>query len=143
MRYSTGTGWSIGPAGAATRPRAPPSPGPCRPTISGALTIKGEFTLVDRRYCYPLTITDAASRYLLGCEALSSTNRADAFAVFERVFKEYGLPGAIRTDNGTPVARGNSLFGLTRLSVWWLRLGIGLERIKPGNPQQNGRHERI
>ncbi|HEX4049789.1 MAG TPA: IS481 family transposase [Steroidobacteraceae bacterium] len=104
---------------------------------------KGEFMLADRRYCYPLTVTDAASRYLLGCEALLSTNRQDAFAVFERLFKDYGLPRAIRTDNGSPFANGNSLFGLTRLSVWWLRLGIGLERIKPGNPQQNGRHERM
>ena len=116
---------------------------PLQPNELWCADYKGEFMLADRRYCYPLTITDAASRYLLGCEALLSTNRADAFAVFERVFKEYGLPGAIRTDNGTPFASGNSLFGLTRLSVWWLRLGIGLERIKPGNPQQNGRHERM
>lgn len=104
---------------------------------------KGEFMLADRRYCYPLTVTDAASRYLLGCEALASTNAQDAFNVFERLFKERGLPQAIRTDNGIPFASGNSLFGLTRLSVWWLRLGIGLERIKPGRPQQNGQHERM
>jgi transposase InsO family protein len=104
---------------------------------------KGEFMLADRRYCFPLTVTDAASRYLLGCEALASTNSQDAFSVFERLFKDFGLPGAIRTDNGIPFASGNALFGLTRLSVWWLRLGIGIERIKPGNPQQNGRHERM
>jgi putative transposase len=66
-----------------------------------------------------------------------------AFTVFERAFKDFGLPAAIRTDNGSPFASANSLFGLTRLSVWWLRLGIDIERIKPGHPQQNGRHERM
>jgi putative transposase len=104
---------------------------------------KGEFMLADKRYCYPLTITDFASRYLLSCEALSTTKEKYAFTVFERVFKDFGLPGAIRTDNGVPFASPNSMFGLSKLSVWWLRLGIGIERIKPGNPQQNGRHERM
>jgi putative transposase len=104
---------------------------------------KGEFMLADKRYCYPLTITDFASRYLLGCEALLTTKEKYAFDVFERVFKEFGLPKAIRTDNGVPFASPNSLFGLSKLSVWWLRLGIEIERIKPGNPQQNGRHERM
>jgi putative transposase len=104
---------------------------------------KGEFMLADRRYCYPLTITDAASRYLLSCEALSSTQGQYAFTVFERVFKDFGLPKAIRTDNGVPFASPNSLFGLSRLSVWWLRLGIAIERIQPAHPEQNGRHERM
>jgi putative transposase len=104
---------------------------------------KGEFMLADRRYCYPLTITDFASRYLLSCEALSSTKERYAFTVFERVFKEFGLPQAIRTDNGVPFASPHSLFGLSKLAVWWLRLGIHLERIQPGHPQQNGRHERM
>jgi putative transposase len=104
---------------------------------------KGEFMLADRRYCYPLTITDFASRYLIACEALHSTKEAYAFTVFESTFKEFGLPKAIRTDNGVPFASPNALFGLSRLSVWWLRLGIEIERIKPGNPQQNGRHERM
>jgi len=104
---------------------------------------KGEFMLADRRYCYPLTISDFASRYLLACEALSTTREAYAFTVFERVFQEFGLPHAIRTDNGVPFASPNALFNLSRLSVWWLRLGIAIERIKPGNPQQNGRHERM
>ena len=104
---------------------------------------KGEFMLADRRYCYPLTITDFASRYLIACEALHSTRETSAFSVFESVFKTFGLPGAIRTDNGVPFASPNALFGLSRLSVWWLRLGIEIERIKPGNPQQNGRHERM
>ena len=104
---------------------------------------KGEFMLADRRYCYPLTITDFASRYLIACEALSTTSEAFAFPVFESAFKEFGLPRAIRTDNGVPFASPNALYGLSRLSVWWLRLGIEIERIKPGNPQQNGRHERM
>ena len=104
---------------------------------------KGEFMLADRRYCYPLTITDFASRYLIACEALSTTKEAYAFPVFESAFKEFGLPKAIRTDNGVPFASPNALFNLSRLSVWWLRLGIDIERIKPGNPQQNGRHERM
>jgi putative transposase len=104
---------------------------------------KGEFMLADRRYCYPLTITDFSSRYLLACEALDSTSTSGAFDVFERTFKEFGLPHAIRSDNGQPFASGNALFGMSRLSVWWLRLGIAVERIKPGNPQENGRHERM
>ncbi len=104
---------------------------------------KGEFMLADRRYCYPLTVTDFASRYLIACEALSTTKEAYAFTVFERLFKEFGLPLAIRTDNGVPFASPNALFNLSKLSVWWLRLGIQIERIKPGCPQQNGRHERM
>jgi putative transposase len=104
---------------------------------------KGEFLLGNKQYCYPLTVTDYRSRYLLSCEGLSSTKSDFAFAVFERTFKDFGLPNAIRTDNGTPFAAPNALFGLSRLSVWWLRLGITIERIKPGNPQQNGRHERM
>jgi putative transposase len=104
---------------------------------------KGEFMLADKRYCYPLTISDFASRYLISCEALASTQAMYAFSVFERAFRDFGLPKAIRTDNGAPFASANSLFGLTRLSVWWLRLGIDLERIKPGHPHQNGRHERM
>jgi putative transposase len=104
---------------------------------------KGEFMLADKRYCYPLTITDFATRYLIACEALATTKEAYAFTVFERAFKEFGLPGAIRTDNGVPFASPNALYGLSKLSVWWLRLGIAIERIKPGCPQQNGRHERM
>ena len=104
---------------------------------------KGEFMLADRRYCYPLTITDFASRYLLCCEGLETTKESYAFTVFERTFKDFGLPRAIRSDNGVPFASNSAFFGLSKLSVWWLRLGIGIERIKPGNPQQNGRHERM
>jgi putative transposase len=104
---------------------------------------KGEFMLGNKRYCYPLTITDYHSRYLLACEGLETTKEPFAFSVFERVFKEYGLPGAIRTDNGLPFSSPVALFGLSKLSVWWLRLGIDIERIKPGHPEQNGRHERM
>jgi len=104
---------------------------------------KGEFMTGDKKYCYPLTITDYASRFILSCEALSSTREEFAFSVFTRAFEEYGMPQAIRTDNGTPFSSGNSLYGLTKLSVWWLRLGIGIERTKPGHPEQNGRHERM
>jgi putative transposase len=104
---------------------------------------KGEFMLADRRYCYPLTITDYASRYLISVDALSTTKETYAFAVFERAFKDFGLPKAIRTDNGVPFSCPMALYGLSKLSVWWLRLGINIERIKPGHPEQNGRHERM
>jgi putative transposase len=117
-----------------------------RPTEPNALwcaDYKGEFMLGNRRYCYPLTITDFASRYLLACDALSTTKTMFAFPVFERAFKEFGLPLAIRTDNGVPFAAPTALYRLSKLAVWWLRLGIHLERIAPGQPQQNGRHERM
>ncbi|MFN7992462.1 MAG: helix-turn-helix domain-containing protein [Bryobacteraceae bacterium] len=105
---------------------------------------KGEFMLGNKHYCYPLTVTDYASRYLLLCEAMESNAERFAFtAAFERLFKERGLPRAIRSDNGVPFASPNGLFNLSKLSVWWLRLGITIERIKPGHPQQNGRHERM
>ncbi|MDX1158755.1 IS481 family transposase [Sinorhizobium medicae] len=104
---------------------------------------KGEFKLGNGRYCYPLTITDQASRYLLCCEAFESTREQGVFEALRRVFAERGLPAAIRSDNGLPFASPNGLYNLSKLSVWWLRLGIGLERIKPGRPQENGRHERM
>ncbi len=104
---------------------------------------KGEFMLGDRRYCYPLTITDRASRFLFAVEALENVKEKGVFPVFERIFQEFGLPKAIRSDNGVPFASPNGLFNLSKLSVWWLRLGIEIERIKPGNPQQNGQHERM
>ena len=116
---------------------------PTAPNDLWCADYKGEFMLANRQYCYPLTITDFATRYLLGCEALSTTQERYAFTVFERVFQEFGMPRAIRTDNGVPFASAHALYGLSKLSVWWLRLGIQLERIKPGCPQQNGRHERM
>ena len=104
---------------------------------------KGEFKLGNGQYCYPLTVPDHASRFLLLCEALESTREDWAITAFEQLFQERGLPEAIRSDNGVPFASPNALFNLSKLSVWWLRLGIAIERIKPGQPQQNGRHERM
>ena len=104
---------------------------------------KGEFKLGNGRYCYPLTVSDQTSRFVLLCEAHESTKEVNALSAFQRLFAERGLPDAIRSDNGLPFASPNGLYNLSRLSVWWLRLGIAIERIKPGNPQQNGRHERM
>src|SRR6201993_3850996 len=104
---------------------------------------KGEFMLGDKRFCSPLTVSDHASRYLLLCEAMESIKEQGAFTAFERLFKERGLPHSIRSDNGVPFASPNGRFNLSRLAVWWLRLGITIERIQPGHPQQNGRHERM
>src|SRR3989449_3359161 len=125
------------------RPGAPRSESRERPATrsSTAMDYQGEFMLGNRRYCYPpLTITDFASRYLLTCEALSTTQETFAFTAFERTFKEFGLPHAIRTDNGVPFASRHALYGLSKLAVWWLRLGSRIERIDAGPPQQNGRH---
>ncbi len=108
-----------------------------------AADFKGEFKLGDGRWCYPLTVTDHASRFLLLCEAMESTREEPVINAFEHLFLERGLPDAIRTDNGLPFASPNGLFNLSRLSVWRLRLGIAIERIRPGRPQQNGRHERM
>lgn len=103
---------------------------------------KGQFKTGDGVYCYPLTVTDAYSRYLLGCQGLHSTKVAEAKPVFTRLFKEYGLPLAIRTDNGVPFAT-TTLARLSSLSAWWVRLGVMPQLIEPGKPQQNGRHERM
>lgn len=116
---------------------------PTEPNALWCADYKGEFMLRNRRYCYPLTITDFATRYLLACEALANTQVRFAFTVFERAFKDFGLPQVIRTDNGVPFAGPTALYRLSKLSVWWLRLGIQIERIQPGQPQQNGRHERM
>jgi len=118
------------------------SPG-AAPNDLWCVDFKGEFRLGNGQYCYPLTATDHASRYLLLCEALESTREATAITAFEQLFLERGLPASIRSDNGVPFASPNSLFNLSKLSVWWLRLGIAIERIQPGQPQQNGRHERM
>jgi transposase InsO family protein len=118
------------------------SPG-AAPNDLWCVDYKGEFRLGNGQYCYPLTATDHASRFLLLCESLESTREATAITAFEQLFVERGLPRAIRSDNGVPFASPNSLFNLSKLSVWWLRLGIAIERIKPGHPQQNGRHERM
>ena len=95
---------------------------------------KGEFKLGDGRYCYPLTVTDHASRFVLLCEALEATREDLAFMAFERLFDERGLPLAIRSDNGVPFASPNALFNLSKLSVWWLRLGIGCQSASNFDP---------
>lgn len=103
---------------------------------------KGEFRTGDRQYCYPLTLRDGFSRYVLRCDALASRSYPLTRARFERAFAEYGLPRRIRSDNGTPFA-SPGLARLSRLNVWWMRLGIVPERIAPGRPEQNGSHEQF
>jgi transposase InsO family protein len=123
---------------------------PARPWIEAGSSnevwctdFKGWFCLGNGRRCDPLTISDAYSRYLLCCQGICGTTGWVAVQpLFERVFREYGLPLRMRSDNGAPFA-SRGLGGLSPLAVWWLRLGIRLERIAPGHPEQNGRHERM
>ena len=103
---------------------------------------KGEFLTRDGRYCHPLTLRDAFSRRILRCDALLGETYADTRRRFERAFAEFGLPDRLRSDNGRPFV-STGLAGLSRLNVWWLRLGIRLERIAPGHPEQNGSHEQF
>lgn len=126
-----------------TRAEGTPLSSGASPNALWCTDYKGEFQLGNKDYCYPLTVTDHASRYLLLCEAMESNREKFAFTAFEGLFRERGLPQAIRSDNGVPFAAPNGLFNLSKLSVWWLRLGISIERIQPGHPQQNGRHERM
>ncbi len=100
-----------------------------RPNDLWCADFKGEFRLGNSHYCYPLTVTDHASRFLLLCEALDSVREAPAIAAFQQLFAERGLPDAIRSDNGVPFASPTTLFNLSKLSVWWLRLGIAIERM--------------
>lgn len=104
--------------------------------------VSGEFRTGDRRYCYPLTVADGFSRYLLAVEGLDSVAGEGVWPVFERLFRQHGLPQVIRTDNGSPFA-SQAVAGLSRLAVRWIKLGIRPERIQPGCPQQNGQHERM
>jgi len=103
---------------------------------------KGWFRTGDGERIDPLTVTDACSRYLLRCQAVEKTDTERVQAIFEAAFREYGMPGAIRTDNGAPFA-SRAVAGLSRLAVWWMKLGIVPERIAAGHPEQNGRHERM
>ena len=103
---------------------------------------KGPFHTQDGARCDPLTVTDAYSRYLLCVKAVNKAGYDDCRSELERVFREYGLPRAMRSDNGAPFA-ASGVTGLSRLSVWWLKLGIMPEQIEPGRPEQNGRHERM
>ena len=128
------------------RRRTPPYTEPfikCnRPNEVWSADFKGQFKTGDGKHCYPLTITDNNSRYLLCCQGLSRPTFEESKPWFEWVFKEYGLPEAIKTDNGVPFA-SVGLGGLSKLSVWFIKLGIRPERIEPGHPEQNGRHERM
>jgi transposase InsO family protein len=128
------------------RRRAPPWPGeltvPERPNQVWAADHKGWIRLGDGSRCEPLTITDGFCRYLLRLSCGSGTAASEAQAVFQEAFEEFGLPEVIRSDNGFPFA-ATGVTGLTSLSVWWIKLGIRPERIDPGKPQQNGRHERF
>lgn len=125
-----------------TPPYEQPFAGLDRPNAVWSADLKGWFQTGDSRRCDPLTITDNFSRYLIRCQAVRATSFEGIQPVFVGAFHEYGLPEAIRTDNGSPFA-STTVGGLSRLSVWWIRLGILLERIKAGKPQQNGRHERM
>lgn len=129
------------------RRRTPVHPGVVRPDTAApndlwSADFKGEFRTGDGLYCYPLTIADQHTRFLLTCHGLLSTKTVTARPVFERAFRKYGLPLAIRTDNGVPFAT-QAIHGLSYLNVWWMRLGILHQRIRPGCPQENGAHERM
>jgi transposase InsO family protein len=130
-------------------PRRTRRPHPGRPTSAmtdpndvWTIDYKGQFKTRDGQYCYPLTVQDGATRFLLGCQGLLHPSIALTRPVLERLFRDYGLPERIRSDNGTPFA-ANTLGRLSTLAVWWVRLGIRPELIEPGRPQQNGRHERM
>jgi transposase InsO family protein len=113
------------------------------PNAVWTIDFKGEFRTGDARWCYPLTVMDGCTRYLLACRALAAPRTPPTRAVLEEVFRTYGLPARMRSDNGVPFAGPTALARLSRLSVWWIRLGIVPERIQPGCPGQNGRHERM
>jgi putative transposase len=129
------------------RSRRRPHPGKPTAPFDAPNTIwsadfKGHFKTRDGIYCYPLTVQDGFSRYLLACQGLAGTTYAGARRVFTRLFHEFGLPERIRTDNGVPFA-SMALGRLSRLSVWWIKLGIMPDLIEPASPHQNGRHERM
>lgn len=123
-------------------PSQQPLTRPEAPNDLWSTDFKGQFRTGDRLYCYPLTVCDAVSRYILDVRALLSTETLPARKSFERLFHEYGLPRVLRSDNGVPFA-STGLCRLSRLSVWWIRLGIRPERIAPAHPEQNGSHERM
>ena len=131
-----------GPRRRFPHPGRPPSVPIERPNQQWSTDFKGHFRTKDRRYCYPLTVADSFSRFLIGCQALSATTLDLTWPVFVRLFREYGLPDAILSDNGTPFS-SNSVKRLSKLSVRLIRLGIEPRLIQPGKPQQNARHERM
>ena len=115
---------------------------PTDPNELWTVDFKGQFRTGDGVYCYPLTIVDEGTRYLLRCQGLWSVRTDEAWPVFERLFREVGLPAAIRSDNGSPFS-STGLHGLCGLSVWWIRLGIQHQKIAPGHPEENPCHERM
>jgi len=138
-------------------PRAPKRPGPAggrAPALVRELTeplaanamwttdFKGKFRLGNGAYCHPLTLRDGFSRFVLRCDGLPAESYPCTRPLFERAFAQFGVPECIRSDNGTPFA-SSGLAGLSRLSVWWMQLGIRVERIAPGCPEQNGSHEQF
>jgi transposase InsO family protein len=112
-----------------------------QPNAVWAIDFKGDFA-IGRTRCYPLTVTDSYSRFIIACIALTGTGTTAVKRALQRIFDEYGLPEAIRSDNGSPFS-SRGVAGLSTLSVWWHKLGIRHERIDPGHPEQNGRHERM
>jgi hypothetical protein len=125
-----------------TPPYTEPFAGCSSPNDVWCADFKGWFRTGDGCRCDPLTISDASSRYLIRCQFVDRPDFTHVKPIFEAAFLEHGLPLAIRTDNGVPFAT-TTLSGLSRLSIWWLKLGIIPERIEPGRPDQNGRHERM
>ena len=125
-----------------TPPWTDPLSGCNAPNETWSVDFKGWFRTGDRRRCDPLTVEDGYTRFLLGCDAFRHPGRLPTRKSLERLFREYGLPATIRTDNGPPFA-SVAVAGLSKLSVWWIKLGITPERIPPGRPDQNGRHERM
>lgn len=129
------------------RPRIPPRTRPfshCRePNDVWCVDFKGHFRTSDGTLVYPLTVTDAASRFLFACTPFRAPESAPTRKVFEQLFRKYGLPKAIRSDNGEPFVSSLAPAGLSKLSAWWVKLGIAIERTDPASPEQNGRHERM
>ena len=128
------------------RRSVPPQPTTLREALAPndvwCIDYKGQFRLGNRSLCYPLTLTDQRSRFILGCDAMAAISDDEARESCEEIFRRYGLPKAMRSDNGVPFA-STGLANLTRLSVYWLQLGIELERIRPAHPEENGQHERM
>lgn len=126
----------------ARAPARPSAAAIARPNETWTVDFKGQFRTRDGVYCYPLTVRDGFSRYVLRCDALLTTSYDTTRPCFERAFAQYGLPERLRSDNGVPFA-GAGFAGLSRLAVWWIRLGIFPDRIAPGHPEQNGSHEQF
>jgi len=130
----------------AKRRSVPPRPTTLREALAPndvwCIDYKGQFRLGDRSLCYPLTLTDQHSRFIVGCDAMAAISDEEARESCEDIFRRYGLPKAMRSDNGVPFA-STGLANLTRLSAYWLQLGIEPERIRPAHPEENGQHERM